>query len=64
MLAFRSSKNILFPAAGHNYLLTTGTDDLSLALAWAIIKVSGYQYRWLAGGYDWEIVVDSAHIIV
>ena len=22
---------------------------------WAIIKVSGHQYRWLAGGYDLEI---------
>ena len=25
-----TSKNILFPAAGHNYLLTTGADDPSL----------------------------------
>ena len=31
-------------------MLTTG--------AWAIIKVSGHQYRWLAGGYDLE----TAHV--
>ena len=36
-------------------MLITGTDDPSLASAQAIIKVSGYQYRWLAGGYDLEI---------
>ena len=46
-------KNTLFP--GHNYLLTPGTDDLSLAAAQVIIKVSGHQYRWLAGSYDLEI---------
>ena len=46
-----TSKNVLFPA--HNNLLTT--DDTSLAGAWAIIKVSGYQYQWLAGIYDLEI---------
>ena len=45
-------KNVLFP--GHNHLLTTGTDDPSLAGAWAIIKVLDHQYRWLAGGYDLE----------
>ena len=28
---------------------------LSLAGTWAIIKVSGHQHRWLAGGYDLEI---------
>ena len=28
------SKNVLFP--GYNYVLTTGTDDLSLTGAWAI----------------------------
>ena len=43
------SKKVLFS------LLTTGTDDPSLTGTWAIIKVSGYQYRWLAGGYDLEI---------
>ena len=48
-----ASKNVLFP--GHNHLLNTGTDDLSLAGAWAIIKVLGDQYRWLAGGYDLKI---------
>ena len=47
-------KNVLFP--GHNHLLTTGTDDASLVGAWAIIKVSGHQYLWLAAGYDLEIV--------
>ena len=44
------SKNVLFP--GHNYLLTTDTDDPSLGGARAIIKVSGHQHRLLAGGYD------------
>ena len=46
-------ENVLLP--GHNHLLTTGTDDPSLAGARAIIKLSGHQYRWLAGGYDQEI---------
>ena len=31
-------------------MLTIGTDDPLLAGAQAIIKVSGHQYRWLAGG--------------
>ena len=44
------SKNVLFP--GPNNLLTSGTDDPSLASARAIIKVSGHQHRWLAGVYD------------
>ena len=48
-----TSENVLFP--GHNYLLTIGTDDPSLAGARVIIKVSGHQYQWLAGGYDLEI---------
>ena len=48
-----TSNNVLFP--GQNQLLPTGTDDPSLACAWAIIKVMGHQYRWLAGGYDLEI---------
>ena len=37
-----TSKNALFP--GHNHLLTTGTDDPSLACARAMIKLSGHQY--------------------
>ena len=48
-----TSKNVLFP--GHNYLLTTGTDDPSLVGAQAIIKVSGHQFQWLAGRYDLEV---------
>ena len=52
-----TSKNVLFP--GHNHLLTTGTDNSSLAGAWAIIKASGHHYRWLAGGYDLEIYTFS-----
>ena len=48
-----TSMNILFP--GHNHLLTTSTDDPSLAGARAIIKVLGHQYRWVTGGYDLEI---------
>ena len=40
---------------GHSHLLTNGTDDPSLAGTWAIIKVSGHQYLWLAGGYGLEI---------
>ena len=43
-------KNVLFP--GHNHLLTTSSDGPSLAGTRAIIKVSGHQYWWLAGGYD------------
>ena len=48
-----TSKNFLFP--GHNYLLTTTSDDTSLAGIRMIVKVSGHQYWWLAGGYDMEI---------
>ena len=48
-----TSKHVLFP--GHSHLLTTGIDDRSLTAAWAIIKVSGHQHQWLAGGYDLEI---------
>ena len=47
------SKNVQLP--GHNHLLTTGTDVPSFAGAQVIIKVSGHQYRWLAGGYDLNI---------
>ena len=50
-----TSKNVLFP--GHNHLLSTRADDPSLWLlplliagAQAIIKVSGHQHGWLAGG--------------
>ena len=39
-----TSKNVLFP--GHNHLLTTSTDDPSLAGARVIIKVSCYQHRY------------------
>ena len=48
-----TSKNVLFP--GHNHLLTTGTDDPSLAGSRMINRVSGHQYQWLAGGYALEI---------
>ena len=49
-----TSKNVLFP--GHNHVLTTGTDDPSLAGTWAIIiKVLSHQYRLFAGGYDLEM---------
>ena len=48
-----TSKNVLF--SGHNHLFATGTDDPSLVGIQVIIKVSGHQYRWLAGGYDLEI---------
>ena len=40
------SKNVLFP--GHNHLLITGTDDLSLWLSPERQRVKGHQYRWLA----------------
>ena len=43
-----TSKNVLFP--GPNHLLTTSADDPSFAGAQAIIKVSGHQHWWLAGG--------------
>ena len=56
-----TSKNVLFP--GHNHLLTTGADNLTLnyhpdiiaMIVRVIIKVKGHQHRWLAGGYDLEI---------
>ena len=48
-----TSKNVLSPC--HNHLLTTGTDEPSLADAQVIIKMSGCQYQWLAGGYNLEI---------
>ena len=49
-----TSKNELFP--GHSHLLTTGTDDLTLIIAWAqASKVKGHHYRWLAVGFDLEI---------
>ena len=61
-----TSLNVLFP--GHNHLLTTGTDDPLSAGAQAVIKVSGHQYQWLAGGYDLEIghggyLVDSGFFV-
>ena len=52
-----TSKTALFP--GHNYLLTTGTDDPTLIIvqvqARVMIKVSGHKYQWLAGDYNLEI---------
>ena len=48
-----TSENVLFPS--QNHLLPTDTDDPSPAGARAIIKVSGRQYQWLAGGYGLEI---------
>ena len=50
-----TSKNV--QCSGHNHLQITGTDNPSLAGAQAMIKVSGHQYQWLAGGYD----LDSGH---
>ena len=50
MAGLATSKNVLYP--GQNHLLTTGTDDPSLAGTQVIIKVSGHQHQWLAGGYD------------
>ena len=48
-----TSKDILFP--GHNHLLTTSTDDLTLCLSPKHQRVKGHQYQCLAGGYDLEI---------
>ena len=48
-----TSKNVLFP--GHNHLITTGTDDLTLLLWPEHQRVKGDQYQWLAAGYDLEI---------
>ena len=49
-----TSKNVLFP--GHNHLLTTSTDDFTLIITrMPSSQVKGYQYRWLAGGYNLEI---------
>ena len=36
-------------------MLMTHTIIITFAGAWAIIKVSGHQHRWLAGDYDLEI---------
>ena len=36
-------------------MLSTFTLIITLAGAQAIIKVSGHQHQWLAGGYDPEI---------
>ena len=41
-----TSKSVLF--SGPNHLVTTGTDDPSLAGTRAIIRVKGHQYRWLS----------------
>ena len=48
-----TSKNVLFP--GHNHLLTTSADDLTLWLSPKQQRVKGHQHWWLAGGYDLEI---------
>ena len=52
-----TSKNVIFP--GHNHLLTTSADDLTLIITLtgtqAIIKVLGHQHQRIAGGYDLEI---------
>ena len=48
-----TSKNVLFQ--GYNHLLTTGTDDPSLAHWHLGNNQSGHQYRWLVGGYDLAI---------
>ena len=48
-----TSKNVMFP--GYNHLVTTNTDDPSLAGAREKVKVSDYQYRWLAGDHDLQI---------
>ena len=47
-----TSKNVLFP--GHNHLLITGPDNLTLWLSPYRRQVKGHQYQWL-GGYDLEI---------
>ena len=48
-----TSKNVQFP--GHDHLLTTGSDDLTLFLSLEHQRVKGHQYWWLVGGYDLEI---------
>ena len=48
-----TSQNVLFPC--HNHTLTMGTDNPLLTGDRAIIEVSGYQYWWLASGYDLDI---------
>ena len=57
-----TSKNVLFP--GHNYLLTTSTDDPSLAGTRAMIKVSCHQYRWLAGDDLETRILEVASVMV
>ena len=52
-----TSKDVL--CRGHNHLLTTGADGLTLIIARAptrvMIKVKGHQHWCLAGDYDLEI---------
>ena len=52
-----TAKNVLFP--GHNHLLTTGVDDLSLIITLAGARATksrlGHQHRRLAGGFELEI---------
>ena len=45
-----TSKYVLFPPVLRPFTLI-----ITLAGMWAIIKESGHQYQWLAGGYDLEI---------
>ena len=37
---------------------------ITLADAQAVIKVSGHQHRWLAGGYDLEIFLEVDSMVV
>ena len=58
-----TSKNVLFP--GHNYLLTTGTDDPSLTGAWVTISVRSSApvvSRWLWPGN--RTLLEVASIVV
>ena len=38
-----------------NMFTNTLSEKATISGAQAIIKVTGHQYRWLAGGYDLEI---------
>ena len=47
----------------HFQVLTTCADDPSLGTR-LIIKVKGYQHRWLVGGYDIKTFVEVANMMV
>ena len=54
-----TSKNVLFP--GHNHLLTTRADDLTLLIisrapAWVVIKVKSHQHWWTSLEVDSMVV--------